>query len=98
MRYEIVLLPEAIQDLKRMTARDAATVRDALERHLRSAPQKVSRSRIKRLTRISHPQFRLRVDNFRVYYDVIDDTVFVLAVVPKASAALWLDEWGSEEK
>jgi len=87
MRYENVLVPEAIEDLRRMTARDAATVRDALEHHLRSAPQKVSRSRIKRLKRISHPQYRLRVDDFRVYYDVIDDTVFVLAVVPKASAA-----------
>jgi mRNA-degrading endonuclease RelE of RelBE toxin-antitoxin system len=81
MRYEIVLLPEAIQDLKRLTARDATSIRDALERHLRSEPQKVSKSRIKRLKRLSHPQYRLRVDDFRVYYDVADNTVYVLAVV-----------------
>ena len=35
MRYEIILAPQAIRDLKRLSARERATVRDALETHLR---------------------------------------------------------------
>ena len=49
MPFEIVLMPEAIEDLKRFKARARAEIRAALETHLRHEPQKVSRSRIKRL-------------------------------------------------
>lgn len=97
MRYEIVLLPEAIQDIRQLSARDAGIIRSALEQFLRHEPQRVSKSRIKRLRSISRPQFRLRIDGFRVYYDVEDSTVYVLAVIPKAGAAQWLETWGEAE-
>jgi len=38
MKYEIVLAPEALQDLKRLKARVRAEVKDALERHLDTNP------------------------------------------------------------
>jgi hypothetical protein len=49
MVFEIILAPEAIDDLRRLSARDRAKVRDALDVHLRHEPTKVSKSRIKRL-------------------------------------------------
>ncbi len=36
------------------------------------------------------PQYRLRVDNIRVFYDVTGDDVEVIAVIDKAAAAAWL--------
>ena len=42
------------------------------QRHLRHDPRKVSRSRIKRLRGVRRPQFRLRVGEIRVFYDVSD--------------------------
>jgi len=50
MRYEIVLAPEAVDDLKRLKSAMRTTVRNALETHLRYEPNKTSRSRIKRAT------------------------------------------------
>jgi mRNA-degrading endonuclease RelE of RelBE toxin-antitoxin system len=94
MRYEIVLLPEAIQDIRQLSARDAGIIRSALEQFLRHEPQRVSKSRIKRLRSMSRPQYRLRVGEFRVYYDIEDAEVYILAVVPKADAARWLESWG----
>src|SRR4030095_605923 len=47
---------------------------------------KTSKSRIKRLRGLRRPQYRLRVDNTRVFYDVIDEAVAVLAIVPKDGA------------
>jgi len=35
MRYEIILSPEAQEDLRRLEARDRAAVRDALEEWLK---------------------------------------------------------------
>ncbi len=72
MRFEIVLAEEAVQDLKRFKANIQAELRVAIETHLRYEPTKKSRSRIKRLRGISKPQFRLRVGEIRVFYDVAD--------------------------
>jgi mRNA interferase RelE/StbE len=94
MRYEIVLAPGAVQALKELKADPRARVRDALETHLRYEPTKVSKSRIKRLRGMSRPQFRLRVDDIRVFYDVTAQTVEILAIVTKGEAEAWLAKEG----
>ena len=63
--------------------------------HLTHEPTKVSKSRIKRLRGLSQPQYRLRVDDIRVFYDVTETQVQVLAIVTKAEAQSWLDEEGT---
>jgi mRNA interferase RelE/StbE len=95
MPFAIVLAPEAIEDLKRLPANLRATVRSALETHLRHEPTKISRSRIKRLRGLRHPQFRLRVEEVRAFYDVSSTTVEVLAVVAKSEAESWLAQFGN---
>ena len=97
MRFEIILSPEAVQDLRRLKAKARSEVRDALETHLRNEPKKTSRSRIKRLRGLTKPQFRLRVDEWRIFYDVSDSTVEVLAIVPKSEAESWLVQFGNYE-
>jgi mRNA-degrading endonuclease RelE of RelBE toxin-antitoxin system len=95
MRHAIVLAPEAQQAFRNLPARIRSEVRDAFEVHLRFEPTKVSRSRIKRLRGISRPQYRLRVGDIRVFYDVTEATVEVLAVITKAEAQAWLDAEGT---
>jgi mRNA-degrading endonuclease RelE of RelBE toxin-antitoxin system len=95
MPFEIVLAPEAVEDLRRLRANLRAAVRDALEVHLRYEPRRTSRSRIKRLRGLNRPQYRLRVDEVRVFYDVTRDTVEVLAIVAKSEADAWFAQFGS---
>lgn len=95
MRYEIIVAPEAAVDYNALPAYHRAEVRDALERHLRHEPARVSKSRIKRLRGLSQPQYRLRVGEVRVFYDVTTEAVEVLAIVTKAKAAAWLAEHGT---
>ena len=97
MDYEIVLAPEAADDLRALDARHRANVVAALERHLRHEPSKVSRSRIKRLRGLRRPQYRLRVDEYRVFYDVVEMTVQILAIVHKPEAERWLRQFGEIE-
>jgi mRNA-degrading endonuclease RelE of RelBE toxin-antitoxin system len=61
-----------------------------MEQHLRHEPTKISRSRIKRLRGLLKPQYRLRLDDLRVFYDVEGRVVSVLAILPKSQAADWL--------
>lgn len=97
MRFAIILSPEAVADLRRLKAKVRSEVRDALETHLRSEPAKTSRSRIKRLRGLAKPQYRLRVDGWRIFYDVSGSTVEILAIVPKSEAESWLAQFGNPE-
>lgn len=95
MAFEIVLAPEAARVLRELPGHERALVRDTIDRHLRHEPTKVSKSRIKRLRGLSQPQYRLRVGDIRVFYDVTETAVEVLAIVPKAQAQAWLAEKGT---
>jgi mRNA-degrading endonuclease RelE of RelBE toxin-antitoxin system len=97
MPFAIVLAPEAVEDLRRLTANVRATVRAALEIHLRHQPGKTSRSRTKRLRGLRRPQYRLRVGEVRVFYDVSGTTVQVLAIVAKSEAESWLAQFATPE-
>jgi mRNA-degrading endonuclease RelE of RelBE toxin-antitoxin system len=94
MKYGISLSPEAVDDWRDLKANIRATVRDAIEQHLRHEPTKTRRSRIKRLRGLSRPQYRLRVEDVRVFYDVTEKTVEILAIVPKDEADKWLEKAG----
>ena len=92
MPFAIVLAPEAVEDL-----RGLASVRTALETHLRHEPEKTSRSRVKRLRGLLRPQYRLRVGEIRVFYDVSGTTVEILAIVTKSEAQPWLAQFADPE-
>lgn len=99
MRYEILLAPQAAQDMFCLRANVRAQVHDAMERHLRHEPRKSSRARIKQLRGLSRPQFRLRVgDDIRVFYDVTSVAVEVLAILPKSEANAWLERYGERDE
>src|SRR5437660_936226 len=99
MSYEIFLAPEAVDDLDSLKANVRAVVRDTIEEQLRYQPTKASKSRIKRLQGLSRPQYRLRVgDDIRVFYDVIENVVQVLAIVPKSEAEAWLAKQGESDE
>ena len=95
MAFEIILAPTAATALKNLSVPIRTGVTKALEVHLTHEPTKVSKSRIKRLRGLSQPQYRLRVGDIRVFYDVTETQVQVLAIVTKAEAQGWLDEQGT---
>jgi mRNA-degrading endonuclease RelE of RelBE toxin-antitoxin system len=83
--------------LGHLKANVRAGVRDAIETHLRQAPTKVTKSRIKRLRGLKRPQYRLRVDDVRVYYDVTETHVEIVAIISRSDSADWLARAGEEE-
>jgi mRNA interferase RelE/StbE len=95
MAFEIIVAPQAVASLKKLSVPVRTGVEEALELHLSHEPTKVSKSRIKRLRGLSQPQYRLRVGDIRVFYDVTETQVQILAIVTKADAQAWLDEQGT---
>lgn len=85
--YAIQYAPQAVSDVRALSAYDRAKVVGAIELHLPYEPTRESKSRIKRMTQPFWSQYRLRVDDFRVYYDVDEPQrrVNVLRVLQKGS-------------
>jgi mRNA-degrading endonuclease RelE of RelBE toxin-antitoxin system len=100
MWHEIILAPEAVEDLRGLSAFEKARVTDAIETHLRHEPARASKSRIKRLRGESRPQYRLRGGEIRVFYDInqAEAAVEILAIVSKDRAEEWLRERGQSHE
>ena len=96
MVFEIDFDPAARADLRDMRGFERAATLEMIERLLTQSPMATSRTRIKRLRGIDSPEYRLRVGEVRVFYDVEGETVYVLRVLPKAEADQYLKEMGYE--
>jgi len=46
---------------------------------------------------LARPQYRLRVGEIRIFYDVSAGSVEVLAIVSKSEAGKWLEQFGSRD-
>lgn len=92
MAYSIHLQPDAIHDLDEMRKYDATKVLDGIEDHLASEPMKESRSRIKKLRGKQVTDYRLRIDNWRIFYRVRENTVQVLRIMDKSDTADFYSE------
>jgi mRNA interferase RelE/StbE len=85
--FRIVVRPHAAAQIRRLRRVDAVAILDAMEIHLRDEPERVSRSRIKRLRGSLAATYRLRVGDYRVFYDIAESAVVVIAVLHKLETA-----------
>ena len=85
--FRIAFRPGAAGQIRRLRRVIAVAIIDAIETHLRYEPERVSRSRVKRLRGKQDATYRLRVGEYRVFYDVVEDQVIVTAVLHKQETA-----------
>ncbi|MBI3921192.1 MAG: type II toxin-antitoxin system RelE/ParE family toxin [Armatimonadetes bacterium] len=99
MKYEVILAQSAERTFRKLEAPWRSTLKQAMRHFLEHEPKRESKSRIKRLRWLRQPQYRLRVDEMRVYYDVNDELhqVEVLDFVLKPQSQEWLEEHGVPE-
>jgi mRNA interferase RelE/StbE len=87
--FAIIFAEEALADIRSLRAFDQRKVVEGIETHLASDPTAVSRSRIKAMNQPFWSQYRLRVDDFRIYYDVDEPAhrIDVLRVLRKTNTS-----------
>ena len=92
--YRIVFTDNAVDDFNSLSARWRAIVRDSIRLFLTHEPDRQSKSRIKRLRDLRHPQFRIRGGEIRIFYDLTYTDVVIMAIMTKEKAIEWLKEQG----
>ena len=90
MPYEICYSNEAVEQLKKLRVFDRAAILDQIEQVLSVNPDVVSKSRIKRLREPAPTQYRLRVGEFRVFYDLEEEAVLIIQVLSKQDSIDYL--------
>jgi mRNA-degrading endonuclease RelE of RelBE toxin-antitoxin system len=100
MPYRIEFADEAKLNLRALRKGDQVKVLDKIDMHLAYQPTMQSKSRIKSLRPGTFPPYRLRVDEFRVYYDVIEPQrlVVVYGIVPKTKSEAWLEQSSQDHR
>ncbi len=91
--FKILLKPLAVAQLKKMRRDYAGIVLDAIERHLSDEPEKAHGS-IRRLRGRQEATFRLRVQDYRVFYDVTEDRVEIIRILHKSETPSFYQEEG----
>jgi mRNA-degrading endonuclease RelE of RelBE toxin-antitoxin system len=92
MPYTINLTSGAREDLQALRKTDQVRIIDHCRLHLGAHPTQESKARIKRLRGEVFPPYRLRVEDYRVFYGVDEatQTVTIYGIVPKDRADEWL--------
>ena len=81
--FDLEFKGEALSALRKMKSCYAKEILDAVESDLRLEPERTSKTRIKRLRGKQRATFRLRVGDYRVIYDVVENVVSVVANLHK---------------
>lgn len=89
-----MLKPSAVRDLDRLQKYDAAMIADGVEKFLSDTPTREGKSRIKRSRGIENPDYRLRLGEYRVFYnvDAVGRRVEVLRILHKDEIAEYYRE------
>jgi mRNA-degrading endonuclease RelE of RelBE toxin-antitoxin system len=76
----VVVHPEAVRELKAIPVFHRRTIVSVVRKVLAEHPTLERRSRVKRMRAEFYPPYRLRVGDFRVYYDVDERRLEVLVL------------------
>jgi mRNA interferase RelE/StbE len=92
MAYQIMFSADAERQLHQLTARDRTIVLDTIESQLTHEPVLPTRAR-KLLRENPLADWELRVGEYRVFYEVLNDQdcVMILAIGIKSHNVLWIE-------
>ena len=92
LAYQLRFTNEALDHLRRLRATDAARILDQCRRMLTVNPTLESKAQIKRLVGVPFRRYRMRVEEFRVFYSVDEPAraVMVIGIVKKSEADTWI--------
>lgn len=92
--FSIELQEGALRDLRRLPTTICHTILEEIRTRLTGTPYAEIKTRIKKLTGLIPPLYRLRVGDYRAYYRILEHRVVILAVLHKKDSDRWLRRHG----
>jgi len=92
MPYEVRYSEEAVETLKTLRAFDRTTILDQIEQILMVNPMLESKAKIRALRQPAPTQYRFRVGEFRIFYDVKEEVVQIVKILSKEDSIRYLEQ------
>ncbi len=99
MPYEVRYSVESVAALRQFRQYDRSAILDQIVQVLQVNPTTESKARVKKLRQPAPTEYPMRVEEFRIFYDVEDGHVNVVLILSKEEAVEILGGWargGSE--
>ena len=90
MPHEVRYSDEAVEDLKKLRVFDRTAILDQIEQVLGVNPTLESKAKVKLLRQPAPSQYRLRVADFRIFYDV-KEAVQIVRILSKEESVRYLE-------
>lgn len=90
MAFEILYSDEAVTDMKKLRGYDRTAIIGQIEQILTVNPALESKAKVKRLRELAPTRYRLRVGEYRIFYDVEGQTVSIVRILSKEAAINYL--------
>lgn len=79
-RLKVVFSPAAVRDIEALETSEAIPLVEDIRAYLETRPIPIGKPRIKKLSGLEPPLYRLRSGDFRAYYRIGAGEVIILAV------------------
>ncbi len=90
VNFNIKRKQAVVKDLRQIDGSEQKKIFSAIVKYLENIPDEPHGTRIKKMEHLEQPQYRLRVGDYRVFYDVENQDVIVLGIVHKKKTEKWL--------
>jgi mRNA-degrading endonuclease RelE of RelBE toxin-antitoxin system len=92
MAYESRYSNEAVEKVKKLRAYDRTAILDRVEQVLSINPTIASKARVRHLREPAPTQYRLRVGEFRIFFGMAEEVVFIIQILSKQDSLDYLGE------
>ncbi len=92
MAFEVGYSNASVEQLSKLRAFDRTAILDVVDKVLQVAPTTVSKTTLKRLRQPAPTEYRLRVGEYRVFYDVDENIVSIIQILSKEDSIRFLGE------
>ncbi len=82
----------AVAQLRKLRALERSAIFDQIGKVLLVAPTKTSKTTVKRLREPAPTQYRLRVGEYRIFYDVEANVVSIIQILSKEDSIRFLGD------
>ncbi len=96
MIFEIRYTKLAHQQLRELRALDRSSIIKQIDTVLSKSPTFTSKARVKHLRQLAPTEYRLKVGDYRVFYNVADDVVQIIQILCKADSFQYYEEFSND--
>ncbi len=91
MAFAIEYSEESLNQLRELRAFERSAILGQIRQVLSTSPMQTRKARVKRLRQPAPTEYRLKVGEYRIFYDIVEDIVDIRQILSKTDSVPYLE-------